>query len=89
VDVTVEKLAMIGIEHDLANGRTGAFRHHAIDHAFAFRHPGSGKTHTRTPPFAPVIGLFTRLGVNVGEKTKKTVFIQWFFTLSMATMPRN
>ena len=45
MDVAVEKRAMIRIIHDLANRRTGAFRHHAVDHAFAFRHPGAGKPH--------------------------------------------
>jgi hypothetical protein len=35
VDVAVEERAVIGIVHDLPDGRAGAFRHHAVDHAFA------------------------------------------------------
>src|SRR5690606_38398253 len=45
MDVAVEKASVVGEEHDLADGRAGAFRHHAIDHAFAFRHPGAWKSH--------------------------------------------
>ncbi len=45
VDVAIVEPAVVGIEHDLADGRTGAFRHHPVDHAFAFRHPGSRETH--------------------------------------------
>jgi hypothetical protein len=47
VDVAVEERAVVGVVHDLADGRAGAFRHHAVDHAFARRHPGSGKAHCR------------------------------------------
>jgi hypothetical protein len=45
VDVAVEERAVVAVIHDLADGRAGAFRHHAVDHAFARCHPGAGKTH--------------------------------------------
>ena len=48
VNITVEKRAVVGKIHDLANRRTGAFRHHTIDNAFALRHPCSRKTHKPT-----------------------------------------
>ena len=51
MNVAIEKFAMIGIIHDLSDGRTGAFGDDAIDDAFAFGHPGSGKAHI-LPPLA-------------------------------------
>src|SRR5690606_23158378 len=45
VDVAVVEPAVIRIVHHLADGRAGAFRLLAVDHAFAFRDPGSGETH--------------------------------------------
>src|SRR6056300_1150585 len=45
VNVPIKELSMIGIIQDLTDGRAGAFWHHAINHAFAFGHPGSRKSH--------------------------------------------
>ena len=41
VDIAIKKAAMIGVEHDLPDGRTRTFGHNAVRHAFAFGHPGS------------------------------------------------
>jgi hypothetical protein len=47
MDVAIEEAAMIRIEHDLSDGRASAFRHHAVHDAFAFGHPGAGKSHLK------------------------------------------
>ena len=49
VDVAVVEPAVIRIEQDLPDRRTGAFRHDAIDHALALGHPCSGKSHRPAP----------------------------------------
>ena len=45
MDVTIKIGAVVGKIHDLTNGRTGAFWYNAVQHAFAFCHPRSWKTH--------------------------------------------
>ena len=45
VDIPIKKGAVIGVIHDLTDGRAGAFRDDPIDHTFAFGHPSAGKTH--------------------------------------------
>ncbi len=45
MDVAIKELSMVGIEHDLPDGRARAFWHDAINDAFAFCHPCSGKPH--------------------------------------------
>jgi len=50
MDIAVKEFSVVGIEHDLPDGRAGALRHHAVNHAFAFRHPGAGKPHDRYSP---------------------------------------
>jgi len=47
VNIAIEKTAMVGIKHNLPDGRAGAFRHHPVDHAATFGHPGAGKAHAR------------------------------------------
>lgn len=43
--IALKKRPMIGIIHDLSNGRTGAFRNNAVHHAFTLGHPSAGKAH--------------------------------------------
>jgi hypothetical protein len=64
---------MIGIEHDLTDGRASAFRHHAVHDAFAFGHPGAGKTHVETASNAgrSDVPLTQR-----PQKSKEKLFIQ-------------
>jgi hypothetical protein len=49
MNVAIEELSMVRKVHDLPDGRAGAFRHHPVDDAFAFGHPGSWKTHAKLP----------------------------------------
>jgi hypothetical protein len=77
MDVAVEEPAMVGIEHDLADGRAGALGHHAVDHAFAFRHPGAGKPHRHIllPINCPSGRIISALEPIDGKKAKKL----WLF----------
>ncbi len=52
VDVSVKKDPVVRVIHDLTDRRAGAFRHHAVDHAFTLCHPGAGKPHRLQPPRA-------------------------------------
>ena len=54
VDIADKKRSVVGIEHDLPDGRTGAFRHDPVHHAFAFCHPCSGETHDLPPLASPL-----------------------------------
>ena len=72
VDIPVKKDAVIGIEQDLSDRRAGAFRHHAIDHAFAFRHPGARKPHLNR---LQNLRLFYETSYTNFAKSKETLFI--------------
>ena len=75
VDIPVVETAVIGIVHDLPNRRASALRHHAINHAFAFRHPCAGKSHMANT-------LQTNRPIRAkgpcGEKSKFLRFLQSF-----------
>ena len=51
-----KKATVIGVEHDLADCRAGAFRHHTVHHAFALGHPGARKAHATTASALPICG---------------------------------
>jgi hypothetical protein len=49
VDIAIKERAMVGIEHDLVNGRSVTLWNDHIDHAFTFRHQDDLKTHRVYP----------------------------------------
>jgi hypothetical protein len=78
VDITVKEFTMIGIKHDLTNGRARAFGHHTVHNAFTFRHPSPWKTHFLLGLliFLAFMPIFMATEWPYIEKSKLSRFIQ-------------
>jgi hypothetical protein len=85
VNVTVEKDAVIGVKHDLADGGAGAFRHNPIHNALALGHPRARKPHGTCPNLPALIVVpqrhaYGHMPRRLYQKTREIWFIQRPFT---------